>query len=222
MNILVVSAALSLLVSAGTAFPRAQGGNELVVSLVDLEGAVGRAAVAAQVSTDVVSAALRQFRVENEQRLIRPGELRAAFLEILYQAGVPYARTQTFLTSLREELGGPRVVVDTGFVARQVDLTGRTVLKIGAGVRPPKVVENPNPSYTAAARNAAVEGVVIVRCVVLADGTVANLKVERGVGYGLDESAVRTIQDRWRFEPATAEGKPVAVEAHVEVRFRLN
>jgi TonB family protein len=54
--------------------------------------------------------------------------------------------------------------------------------------------------------------VVLLRCVVLADGTVANLKVERGLGYGLDEMAVMTIQDRWRFQAAMADGKPVAVE----------
>jgi Gram-negative bacterial TonB protein C-terminal len=53
---------------------------------------------------------------------------------------------------------------------------------------------------------------------VLEDGSLANLKLVRGLGYGLDESAILTIQDRWRFQPGTVDGKPVNVEANIEIK----
>jgi len=45
-------------------------------------------------------------------------------------------------------------------------------------------------------------------------------KVLRGIGYGLDESAVETVTKRWLFKPATLNGQPVSVQAKIEVTFR--
>jgi len=39
-------------------------------------------------------------------------------------------------------------------------------------------------------------------------------------GLGLDEKAVEAVRS-WRFDPATKDGKPVAVQIDVEVAFRL-
>jgi TonB family protein len=38
---------------------------------------------------------------------------------------------------------------------------------------------------------------------------------------GLDEKAVEAVR-RYRFKPATLQGKPVAVELNIEVNFRLS
>jgi TonB family protein len=38
--------------------------------------------------------------------------------------------------------------------------------------------------------------------------------------YGLDEQAV-TARKKWRFQPGTKDGKPVAVEVTVEMSFKL-
>jgi len=170
--------------------------SEIVVSLADLENAVVRAASAALLRPEVATAALEQFKVENSRRLVHSAELRGTFLEILYEIGVAYPQARNFLTSLRAELGSPAPAVDTGLVVRRVDLRDQTLFKIGRGVTPPRVIEEPLPLYTKPARNAAIEGVVLVRCIVLADGTVANLAVERGLGYGRDGSAMLTIQAR--------------------------
>jgi len=50
---------------------------------------------------------------------------------------------------------------------------------------------------------------------------VDSFKVIRGLGYGLDESAINTIATKWRFKPGSLNGQPVDVQATIEVSFRL-
>jgi periplasmic protein TonB len=77
------------------------------------------------------------------------------------------------------------------------------------------------PAYTEEARDARVQGVVLIQAVVRKDGTVGDLKVLKGLGHGLDESAINTIAARWRFKPGTLNGIPVDVLANIEVSFAL-
>ena len=44
--------------------------------------------------------------------------------------------------------------------------------------------------------------------------------VSRSLGLGLDEQAVEAVR-QWRFRPALKDGKPLAIEAEVEVTFHL-
>jgi TonB family protein len=91
----------------------------------------------------------------------------------------------------------------------------------GNGVVPPNVLDRPLPPYTEEARRARISGIVLLQCVVRKDGTVDSFKVVRGLGYGLEESAISTVATRWRFEPGTKDGVPVDVQANIEVMFRL-
>lgn len=91
----------------------------------------------------------------------------------------------------------------------------------GNGVLPPKVVYQNLPSYTQAARDAKAEGIVLLEAIVRKDGSIDSVKVLRGIGYGLDESAVNAIAHDWKFQPGTLNGKPVSVKILVETSFRL-
>ena len=95
------------------------------------------------------------------------------------------------------------------------------VFDVGGGVRPPVPLVQPLPLYTEQARKARVEGLVVLQAIVRKDGTVDGFKVIRGLGYGLDESAINTIATKWRFKPGTYNGQPVDVRANIEVSFRL-
>jgi periplasmic protein TonB len=92
---------------------------------------------------------------------------------------------------------------------------------VGNGVKPPTVLMNPLPAYTEEARKARAEGIVLIQAVIRKDGTVDSFKVLRGLGYGLDESAINTIATKWRFKPGTFNGAAVDVQANIEVSFRL-
>jgi TonB family protein len=92
---------------------------------------------------------------------------------------------------------------------------------VGGGVKPPEVLFQPLPAYTEEARKARAEGIVLLQAIIRKDGTVDSFKVLRGLGYGLDESAINTIATKWRFKPGTYKGSPVDVQANIEVSFRL-
>jgi TonB family protein len=92
---------------------------------------------------------------------------------------------------------------------------------VGNGVKAPQVLFQPLPAYTEEARKARAEGIVLIQAIIRKDGTVDSFKVLRGLGYGLDESAINTIATKWRFKPGTFNGAPVDVQANIEVSFRL-
>jgi protein TonB len=88
------------------------------------------------------------------------------------------------------------------------------------GVTAPRPVYDPDPDYSEAARKARFQGDVVLWLVVGPDGRPRNLRVQRSLGMGLDEKALEAVS-QWRFQPATLNGHPVAVEINVEVSFRL-
>jgi periplasmic protein TonB len=92
---------------------------------------------------------------------------------------------------------------------------------VGGGVKAPIPVIQPLPAYTEEARKARAEGIVVIQAIIRKDGSVDSFKVIRGLGYGLDESAINTIATKWRFKPGTLNGVPVDVQASIEVTFRL-
>ena len=76
------------------------------------------------------------------------------------------------------------------------------------------------PEYTEEARQARIQGTVVIDVVVEPDGTVTVLGVVKSLNPGLDQRAIEAVS-RWRFRPATRDGQPVKVSADVEVNFRL-
>src|SRR5439155_754882 len=68
---------------------------------------------------------------------------------------------------------------------------------------------NPLPPYPLVARRLGMEGVVLLEVVVAPDGHAAEVRVARSSGYpALDESALTTVRERWRFIPAHRDGVP--------------
>ena len=61
---------------------------------------------------------------------------------------------------------------------------------------------------------------VLLTVIVDENGVPRNVRVIRRLGLGLDEKAIEAVQ-RWRFRAGLRHGKPVPVQAVVEVSFRL-
>jgi len=92
--------------------------------------------------------------------------------------------------------------------------------KLGPGMTPPRAILAPDPDYPDAARRAKKQGTVVLRCIVGEDGLVRDAQVKTSLRGDLDASALQAVRE-WKFEPATKDGKPVAVQVNVEVTFRL-
>lgn len=84
---------------------------------------------------------------------------------------------------------------------------------------PEAIVKMP-PSYPDVARESGVEGTVVVQALVLKDGTVGDTRVVKSV-FRLDEAASAAVR-KYRFKPAMAKGKPVAVWVAIPIRFTLH
>ena len=104
--------------------------------------------------------------------------------------------------------------------AMQSGSEDETVYKITADIAPPHPTYKPEPSYTQEAKEAHIEGSVMLEIVIDREGRVRRAEIVRGLHPGLDESALETVRT-WIFEPARKAGKPVIVSANVEVNFRL-
>ena len=99
---------------------------------------------------------------------------------------------------------------------------GDSVRNVGPGVTTPIVIQQVKPQYTADAMRAKMQGSVWLECIVLADGTVGDVRVTRSLDrqFGLDHEAIAAAK-RWRFKPGMANGKPVAVAVTIELTFTL-
>ena len=92
---------------------------------------------------------------------------------------------------------------------------------ISGSIRMPEPLTQPRPDYTEDARKARIEGIVVLTVMIRKDGTVDQVKVARGLGYGLEDSAIHTVMNKWRFRPATQNGVAIDHPATIEVRFNL-
>jgi protein TonB len=98
---------------------------------------------------------------------------------------------------------------------------GEGNLRYSRGVSMPTCVTCPYPIYTDEARHAKLQGTVTLRVLVGTDGRASDIRVVRGVGFGLDDRAVQTVRG-WKFHPARdASQHAIAAWVTIEAVFRL-
>lgn len=85
----------------------------------------------------------------------------------------------------------------------------------------PAATDAPRPPYPRAARQRGLQGVVMVRVAVSADGLPTEVFIKESSGHPmLDDAAVEAVR-RWRFSPARSAGRAVAAAVEIPVRFAL-
>ncbi len=84
----------------------------------------------------------------------------------------------------------------------------------------PEAITRVNPLYPDLAREAGVDGTVMVQALVGKDGKVKDTRVVKSIPM-LDGSAVTAVR-QWVFKPALSNNKPVAVWVAVPVTFKLH
>jgi TonB family protein len=84
----------------------------------------------------------------------------------------------------------------------------------------PVLIERSEPVYPESARQAGIGGIVGLELTVDADGAVSEAKVVRSAGFGLDEAALAAAR-RFKFRPATRDGKAIASTVLFDQRFAV-
>jgi TonB family protein len=90
-----------------------------------------------------------------------------------------------------------------------------------ADVAPCKLPANPDPPYPREVQAQRIGGVVVLQVLIRADGSVEKVSLYESSGIpALDESALSTVRDRWRFQPGTSRGVAVPCECILPIRFK--
>lgn len=93
-------------------------------------------------------------------------------------------------------------------------------VRVGGAIKEPKRLKNVPPAYPDIAKQARVQGVVILECTISPEGKVIDVKILRGIPL-LDQAAVDAVK-QWVYAPTLLNGVPVPVIMTVTVNFTLS
>ncbi|HEX3585225.1 MAG TPA: energy transducer TonB [Candidatus Angelobacter sp.] len=92
-------------------------------------------------------------------------------------------------------------------------------LKVSSGVAEGLKTHTVNPIYPPAARNAGIQGDVILQATIDTKGHITNIRAVQGDPI-LVKASIDAVKE-WRYRPYVFNGEPVQVETTIKVRFRL-
>ncbi len=93
-------------------------------------------------------------------------------------------------------------------------------VRVGGQIKEPKKLRDVKPTYPDIAKQARVQGIVILECIISPQGKVSEVKVLRGIPL-LDAAAIEAVK-QWVYTPTLLNGVPVPVIMTVTVNFKLS
>ncbi len=120
-------------------------------------------------------------------------------------------------------VSAPRTPIQvSGFGEMQAATTVVKAAKIEAApkIMPVEILSKPRPIYTEEARRQRVEGEVLLEVVFEASGRIRILRIVRGLGFGLDDAAMRAAE-KIQFKPAKQAGQATDSTAILHIIFQL-
>jgi protein TonB len=92
-------------------------------------------------------------------------------------------------------------------------------IKQGGDVTAASIITQTRPAYPPLARQARIQGTVVLHAIIDKDGQVAKLEVVSGHPL-LVQSAIEAVQ-QWRYKPTRLNGDPVEVDTTIQVTFTM-
>jgi protein TonB len=74
------------------------------------------------------------------------------------------------------------------------------IYNVGRDITPPAIISKSEPEYGDEARKAQVNSTVTMSLVIGRDGSLEDIQIVKGAGFGLDEKAIESIR-QWKFKP---------------------
>jgi protein TonB len=168
--------------------------------------------VVKKVSTDIIDGALRTpTKIPDKIKKIveeeAPPPVTSSNMGVIGGVGTPGG-------SPGGVLGG--VLASANSAAPRIEVKK---LRVSAGVQASKLISQPKPMYPPIAKQARVQGTVVLAATISKSGTIDNLRVVSGHPM-LTQSALQAVR-QWRYQPTYLNGEPVEVETTINVNFSL-
>ncbi len=122
------------------------------------------------------------------------------------------------------------ITVDLGSVQETVVVRGKGTpaavpagphrVRVGGNVTPAKLVHQTSPEYPEDAKSRGIQGDVVLRAVILLDGSVGGLTPVGSPDQELTQAAMNAVR-QWRYQPSLLNGKPVETVTTITVNFQL-
>jgi periplasmic protein TonB len=93
-------------------------------------------------------------------------------------------------------------------------------VRVSTGVATGLLIKKVTPNYPQLAKQARIQGSVVLQAEISKDGTIQNLQLISGHPM-LAPAAIEAVK-QWRYKPYLLNGEPVAVETQVVVNFSLS
>jgi protein TonB len=169
--------------------------------------------VVRQVQTDIVNGALRTpTKIPQKIQMVKedeaPPQMAAAGVVGGVPGGIPGGQ-------MGGVIGG--IISSTPVAVPKVATPQR--VRVSAGVTSGLLVRKVNPNYPPLARQARIQGTVVLSAVISKDGSIENLTLVSGHPM-LAPSAIEAVK-QWKYKPYLLNGEPVEVDTEVQVNFTL-
>src|SRR5215831_1422502 len=92
-------------------------------------------------------------------------------------------------------------------------------VRVSSGVSQGLLIRRVNPTYPPLARQARIQGTVILQAQISKDGSIENLQLISGHPM-LAPAAIEAVK-QWKYKPYLLNGEPVEVDTQVQVNFTL-
>ena len=153
---------------------------------------------------------------------LAPGKYRLDFESPGFQACREYAAVKAGDTVRISPM------LSLGRVRETITVTGKGTpayagpakMRVGGRVDPARLLKQARMPYPEAAKARGATGSVVVRAVIVMDGSLASITTVRSPDPDLTAAAIDALK-QWRYEPTKLNGKPVETETLIEVVFNL-
>jgi periplasmic protein TonB len=167
-----------------------------------------------QIQTDIVNGELRTpTKIPQKVQMIKEDEAPPQMASSGVVGGVPGGIPGGQMGGV---IGG--IISSTPVAVPKVATPQR--VRVSAGVTSGLLIRKVNPVYPPLARQARIQGQVLLRAQISKDGSIENLQLISGHPM-LVQSALDAVK-QWRYKPYLLNGEPVEVDTEIQVNFTLS
>src|ERR1700730_6520492 len=166
-----------------------------------------------QIQTDIVNGELRTpTKIPQKVKMIQEDEAPAAMATTAVVGGVPGGVPGG-------SMGGVTGSVLSSTPVAAPHIATPTRVRVSSGVVSGLLVRKVPPAYPPLARQARIQGVVVLQAQISKEGNIENLQLISGHPM-LAPAAIEAVK-QWKYRPYLLNGEPVEVDTQVQVNFTL-